>query len=214
MKVEGLRKAVAILARMPRVIGGAVLGAFKIHGKQFERDFVQRRLSSGAPPGRAKPGALASRTGALRRNFRVRVVGAPQDPDSIAAIAEIGKNAPYATVHEYGAEGSNAVRSSRPRGFLAIPVGPARTRAGANPVGPRDIPDLFPVTSKAGSLLLVKRVGKGIQPWFVLKRSVSIPARLNLRKDWLGSRVDAATTMVAQIGGALTRLFSRGGRGG
>jgi hypothetical protein len=36
--------------------------------------------------------------------------------------------------------------------------------------------DLFPVRSRKGNLLLVKRKGKrGIDPQFVLKRSVSVP---------------------------------------
>lgn len=62
--------------------------------------------------------------------------------------------------------------------MLAIPLGPAKTKAGFARGGPCDDPDLFMIKSKKGNLLLVKKTGKGpkagITPYFLLKRSVTI----------------------------------------
>ena len=67
--------------------------------------------------------------------------------------------------------------------WLAIPVGPARTAAGVPRYrSARDVPDLHSIELYAGrKAMLAKRLGRGksarLEPWFILVRSVTVPAR-------------------------------------
>lgn len=69
--------------------------------------------------------------------------------------------------------------------MLSIPLPPVKTAQGlARFRSPRQQPGLFMIKSKRGNLLLVKRVGDKIEPQWVLKHSVTIPARLYFKSHF------------------------------
>lgn len=84
----------------------------------------------------------------------------------------------YARLQEKG----GTVRPTKGQ-WLAIPVGPAKTAAGVPRFrSPRDVPDLHYVELYAGrKAMLAKRIGRGkgarLEPWYILVRSVTVPAR-------------------------------------
>jgi hypothetical protein len=83
----------------------------------------------------------------------------------------------YARTQEFGAR----IQAKRSR-YLAIPLDAARTAAGvARWPGPRSVPGLFFIRSKAGNPLLVVRDGDGIRPMFALKERVTIKAQPYMR---------------------------------
>lgn len=64
--------------------------------------------------------------------------------------------------------------------YLAIPIAHALAPSGAARFGsPRNVPGLSLIESKKGNLLLVRSVGGAIEPYFVLKKEVEIPARIH-----------------------------------
>lgn len=104
-----------------------------------------------------------------------------------------GLDVPYARLQEYG----GTVVPVRAK-YLAIPVGPALNSVGlAKYKSPRDAPQLQFVQSLKGNPLLVKltKGAKGEPPsvevWYVLRRSVKLPARRYLRDAW--------TSIVAEL---------------
>jgi hypothetical protein len=116
------------------------------------------------------PTRLAVRTGTLRAAFgaQVRRSGA----NTVTARLGFLQQARIARVHEFGA-------TIRPRTaqFLAIPLPAARGRR------PREFTHTF---IRKG--IIFQRVGSRVIPLFVLKRSVTIPARPVLRPTWLRYR--------------------------
>lgn len=97
-----------------------------------------------------------------------------------------GLEVPYARLQEYG----GTVLPVKGK-FLAIPVGPALNSIGlAKYRSARDAPGLVYVQSLKGQPLLVKLVkgSKGEAPrvevWYVLRQSVTLPARRYLRDAW------------------------------
>lgn len=128
--------------------------------------------------------ALHARTERLRGSIHARVRGSGSGVELRLRAGGRGGNVPYAGVHEYGA-------TIRPRKgqFLAIPLGPARTRAGVSRfASPRDVPGLFFVPSRSGGVLVKMGRGKSLTAWFALVRSVRIPARPYLRPALLAVR--------------------------
>lgn len=108
-------------------------------------------------------------------------------------VGKVGATAPYAPVHEFGA----TITPKRTK-FLAIPIGPAKTAAGAaRAPGPRDYPDTFVRRSKAGKLMIFRKVGKRVVPLFVLVKRVVIPKR-----PWL---LPAVKKSVPRITKAISR---------
>ncbi|MEA3225733.1 MAG: hypothetical protein U9Q07_07255 [Planctomycetota bacterium] len=130
---------------------------------------------------------LKRRTGNLMRSFHV---GSKMGIDNVTAWS--ASTSPYASIHETGGE-----IKPRRRKFLAIPLPGARTKAGVTKgsmigvVKGQSQPSLygvkglFPIVSKKGNLLLVKKKGAGFVPLFVLKKSVAIPARLKFAETFL-----------------------------
>lgn len=116
---------------------------------------------------------LKRRTGNLARSVRH---GVQRTADRVIGSFGILKPGPaqrYAGIHITG--GVIRPRTAR---MLAIPLPAVQTKAGVSRYSsPRQVEGLFLIKSKAGNLLLVKRSGKGITPFFVLKSQVVIPQR-------------------------------------
>lgn len=115
------------------------------------------------------------------------------EANNVRFDAALGSDAPQARILE---EGGTVTPTSAE--FLAIPLGPAKTGAGVVRRGaesPKMVEGLFPIVSKRGNLLLVKRKGKGkragIEPWYLLRRSVNIEAKRYLSNAALSSSMQA-----------------------
>ena len=89
----------------------------------------------------------------------------------------VGSNLAYARIHELG----GTIRPRRAK-YLTIPLPATLTaQSGASRGRARDFRDTFIKRSKAGNLIIFRENGGSITPLFVLKKSVSIPARPYLR---------------------------------
>ena len=172
---------------MPRLAKQLVEGAVTLHQKQ-----MTVRLSNRGEVG------LRSRTGALRRSLR----RTPAVPGSLGmeATSRVGQGAPYARIHERG----GVIRPKRGR-FLTVPLKSAKTAAGATRAAAklvnrgddwqthRRVPGAssratFIYQGRHSPIIATKRAGGQVMPLYILRRSVTIPARLAFRKTWREQR--------------------------
>ncbi len=133
---------------------------------------------------------LQTRTGLLRRSAKgqAKLTGDTLEVRLTVGGRGGGKELAYAQIQEEG----GVVRPTRSK-YLAIPVGPARTGAGAGRyASPRDVPGLTFVQSRRGQPLLVKAetTGKGKRQvlagtvYYILRRSVRISGKHFARDAW------------------------------
>lgn len=112
----------------------------------------------------------------------------------------------YAALQEYG-----GVVTPKNGKYLAIPLSPAKTRAGvARYASPRDVAGLFFFTAKSGKHYLGMRSGKGkrakVKAWFALVPSVTIRPKRYMR-DAMDQMVAAADTVIGEaVETALARV--------
>ncbi len=98
----------------------------------------------------------------------------------------------YAAIHEHG-----GVITPRGSKYLAVPLDAAKAAGGDVRGSPRSFTDTFFATSKAGNLILFRNTGRkrpkdlqpeqpdpSIEPLFVMKKEVRIPARLGFFNAW------------------------------
>lgn len=170
-------------------------------------DVVRVRLQRLAPRAEAEAKGNATsrpkvRSGALRRSIHGRA-----DVDLLGAsltltAGEDGTSTGrYASLQEYG----GVVRAIRSR-YLAIPVGPARTAAGASRyTSPRDVAGLSWHPGREGGML-GKVTGKGksarFEPWFLLRREVRVPETRFIGRalEWARQQAPQALSGVLQDG--------------
>jgi len=163
LRVTGLQGTQAQLAlaatRIPQSLD-AVMRTQLTQAVSYAR---ARYLSGGTTVDR-----LAVRTGGVRAAFQSRV--SRQGPIVYGRIGYFSDDAPaWVGVHEYGA----TIRPRRAR-YLAIPLTEEARRVGS----PRAYPSpLFSARSRRGNLLLFRREGRAIVPVYLLRDSVTIPAR-------------------------------------
>jgi phage gpG-like protein len=152
--------------RMPKVAGVIVRNTMHAWSDQ-----IQLAIRKGAIL-RRRSGRLATSWGVQAGNLQVKKSGT-------GATATLSSNVKYAAIQEHGGK----VTPKRSQ-YLAVPLPPALTRAGV-PKFPRarDVPDLVPIRSRRGNLLLAKVLGDKLEPWYVLKREVTIPASGYLSKS-------------------------------
>jgi phage gpG-like protein len=126
---------------------------------------------------------LKVRTGALRRSIGY-ITKDTRDgfQGLVGSGVRYGNRLPYATIHETG-----GVITPKKGKYLAIPLPAALTKSGSQlrggAFGARDFKDTFFMRSKKGNLLIMQKKGKhSAVPLFVLKKSVTIPARRYMSK--------------------------------
>jgi hypothetical protein len=130
----------------------------------------------GAWPGGTSATSLSKRSGDLIAAIAgsVKVNGS-----TFATIeGEIGApGIPYARIQETG--GTISAKNGK---FLCIPL-PSALDGSGRPLqsSPRNWPNTFCARSKAGNLLIFQKRGTQIIPLYVLKTSVTLPPRLNMR---------------------------------
>ena len=156
---------------------------------------IQRKLAgfSLKLEARAKRNATRSpraRSGRLRASIRSMVFTQPTLEVHLVAggRGNLGSGqVNYAPAQEFGAR-----VTARSGGKLRIPLPPARTPAGVDRnagVSLRRAGGFFVIRSRAGNLLLVRRRGQGIEPWYLLVDSVDVPAT-----RFLGRALDDGVT--------------------
>ena len=173
-----------VAARFDRALFIAEKKAFQDITQSFQTKFTEQRLTKSGSPltvGDTRKG-LFRRSGDLVTGFVTRVTGKRMS-DLEGAI---GWWQPFqamkAGVHEYGAT-ITPKRSS----YLAVPLDAVLTNTGRARFGysPRDWPDTRIHKSKSGHLFIVQdQHGKELLPLYILKKSVTLPARLGLRQMW------------------------------
>ena len=153
------RLAPVLRQAIERHLDGVIAELTRRHSGPWPGGTSQRTLSKRS--GRLAEALARSRRSSGRR-FR-NVVGRIVIPS------------PYG-IHEFG--GTIAAEKAA---FLTIPL-PAALDSKGVPLKKRarDWDDTFTRTSKAGNLLIFQRRGKEIVPLYVLKRSVTVPARLGV----------------------------------
>lgn len=131
---------------------------------------ITRHLTGGTTDDR-----LGRRTGNLASS--VNLIPTGRDGDLTKGGVEV--NSIYASVH-IGPRGQQTVIRPKRSAYLTIPVGPAKTRTGRAKVNKARDVGLDFLKSKKGTALLVKKNPDGsFTPWYVLKRSVTIKARVH-----------------------------------
>jgi len=144
---------------------------------------------------------LSARSGHLRNSIRHTVERGQGGPEMhLSAGGRFGGNdVRYARIHELG----GTIRPQRAKS-LAIPLPAAKTGAGVSGrPGPRDFPDLQFMPSKNPRNVGILATPAGV-PMFVLRRSVTIPARPYLRPA-----LDQSTDgFRARLGAAMARALT------
>lgn len=219
LKIDSKAFGLALRRAPAAIFSGAVQG-IKLTHAAFHTEL--RKLHRGAGETVAGP--------TLRPQI-VRTIGQEVSGTDINSLRSVSFTAHIAArIQEHGGTiTANGRYSVCGKGkMLAIPLAPAKTRggrglasgraaagtgsAGFARTGPCDRPDLFPIRSKRGNLLLVKRKGGSIVPWYVLKRSVNIKPGLHFFETF--SRV-VRTRLAEILGGrifaAMQRVFAKGG---
>jgi len=116
---------------------------------------------------------LHVRSGQLRNSIGSIVTHDGKQPEGIIGSGVRGSGRmPYADIHETG----GTITPKRVN-WLTIPLRAALTPAGVPRGRARDFENTFFAYSKAGNLILFQRKGKGAVALFLLKKSVTIPAR-------------------------------------
>ena len=115
------------------------------------------------------------RTGNLRQSIRSSV---KMDSGGITGELEAGRGTQhaYAAMQKYGKQGHKAKSAQ----FLRIPLPPALTGVGVDkypsPLKSTAPGEFFAFKSRRGNLLLKRTDDRDGPPWYVLKKSVDIPA--------------------------------------
>lgn len=150
-----------------------LVSTFKTITREAERILKQDVLSGQVL--RVRTGRLRSSIGTLVMQSQDGLVG------QIGSGVRIGERMPYANIHETG----GVIKPKKGR-YLAIPLKAALTDSGSQLRGgafsARDFTDTFFMTSRKGNRLIMQRQAKGAVPLFVLKESVTIPARRYMSK--------------------------------
>jgi hypothetical protein len=157
-------------------------------------DRVSTPYPSGTSRGGAFPGSLSKRSGKLLAGLnpsRIQVKGsAEKDVEVSFSLTGI------ANVHERG-----ATITPKKAKYLTIPLPPA-LNANGTPKKPnaRAWKNTFILKSKKGNLLIVRKIGKGgIEPLYVLKKSVKIPKRLAFEEAFQAGRSFLADEIANQV---------------
>ncbi len=167
------------LRATPEILEKHIRRAFDQHGQVYKREMGKRfggSLVNGRNPSSDR---LATRSGALEGSIGYTVGGSGLK--NLKLVFHIGnrQTIKYAVTQEEG-----RVILGNP--WLAIPLPAALTGTGRSrierPSLVRGKPGWFLTKTKAGNLLIGRRVSGGVEFWWVLKRQVKIPARLGFEK--------------------------------
>jgi hypothetical protein len=165
------------LKRSPDTIAKWVRLALDQHGQVYKRE-MGKRFSTDAASRKTKT-LLTSRSGALLGSITYVVSGGSLRDLKLTFHVGNRQTIKYAVTQEEG-----RVILGKP--WLAIPLPAALTGTGRSRIeSPKLVmgqPGWFITRTKKGNLLIGRKVGGGVEFWWVLKRQVKIPARLGFEK--------------------------------
>ena len=172
-----------VLRDMASRVPGKMKKDFGAWGRYSLRRFIVARLSGGQ--------GLRRRTGALSKSFRVKTTTGTTLNDVKTTFSTTSK---YAPPLEFGKRG---IKSTRPKGWLAIPIWKSIVLTPAGVYRPEPGPlkitlpayfgpsfTFFVAESKKGNVILFGKQPMGTKgkfklfPMFVLKEKVDLPPRL------------------------------------
>tara|TARA_R110002167_G_scaffold26380_3_gene90876 strand:- start:7660 stop:8316 length:657 start_codon:yes stop_codon:yes gene_type:complete len=173
-------------AKVPNLLRTSLGFRFQKIGDEFER-LMDRRFTgkpSGALGVNNTKNKLINRTGSLRRSMSFKVLGASTGTaDGLVLRSSIGnaRTANYVFTQEFG-----ATIKAKGDGWLTIPLPDNKTAAGrVRFKKASDVPGLFKITANGKQFLVRKSLsGEGLDFMFILKKEVTIPARLGFTKTW------------------------------
>lgn len=151
-------------ARMEWFLKGIAQALYKAHSTPWP---------GGTSPKGKEPGTLSMRSGRAVRSILQSVKVRGESPGDIQG--RIG-GVFYLRTHEFGA----TIRAKKAN-YLTIPL-----KAALNPDGTpkrkkaKDWSNTFVAKSKKGNLIIFRKVDGGIEPLYLLKKEVKIPARLGM----------------------------------
>lgn len=161
------------VGELQRALGAAAGGGLTA---TVRRELVKARLVAEREAKRNATEQLSVRTGRLRGSIRGTLEEIDHWPALVLRAGGGAKDVGYARIQEFG-----GVVTAKGGGYLTIPLGRAMTKSGVLRQSARSTPGLFAIRSKAGNLLLVRKRGKGIEPMFLLRKSVTIQPHYYLR---------------------------------
>lgn len=164
LKIKQSWKVEALASKLDKAVSYGVDGAAEVFAQRV-RSSLSKTLAGTSSPVGSPP---SRQTGQLYS-------GITWHRDGKGARVGVLKSIPYGAIQEFG-----KVVSATKGKFLPIPIHPlAKTRARMRR-GPRSFPFLHLIRTKAGKLLLVRKVGgknARFEIYYVLKKRVNIPAR-------------------------------------
>jgi hypothetical protein len=171
VKVEGIEEVNSLISGMPKVLYDQVKLIIS-RATLSAHSTIRGNFGTGA-------NQLKSRTGSLSRSLQTKVSG-----DNLKTLAgRVYTGMVYAPIQEEGGTVNAKDKYRRVPGgpYLNIPLSANKTAAGVMRKSARDVfsEGGYIVKSKAGNYLVMSKAG---QPMFVLKKSVTIPARLGMKK--------------------------------
>lgn len=183
--VRDVNAMIATINALPRTLAKPVL---KSSLNRFGREYV-RSVQESIRGENGDKDTLHRRTGALARAFNHTTVNTGNDCSLFIWVDNTVKK--YWKTHETG-----ATINAGPGKALAIPVGPALTRAGVpRYTSPRQVQGLVLIPRYNKAPVLGRFEGDKLMVYFVLKKSVTIPARLGLKEKWKTQLVDIVPIM-------------------
>jgi len=139
---------------------------FRAIGRDFRNDFAAARLSG-------RPGIKGRRS---------MIQSVTKGSKLTNLLLKIGFRPRYIGIHEKGGTiRAKKAFSGLPGGpYLRVPVGQTRTERRRK----ASFINTFIARGKGGDFIIYQRTGQGIRPLYVLKKDVTIPARLDFFATW------------------------------
>lgn len=186
--VRGLDEVNALLRDMPDTLFGAAKTAMGGAVINTQRRILDN-FSSGAGHGGSQ---LRSRTGSLKRSLKTKVSGTGFD----SLRGSVHTDSIYATMHEKGGTIRAKDKYMRVPGgpYLNIPTSSNKTAAGVMRYSARDVFNAggYMFKSRRNNWIVANQAGV---PMFVLKNSVTMPARLGM----IRSAEDEMPTLLSNL---------------
>jgi len=158
------------LDKLTPELENALLSETKRQSDKLTNYIVKNHLTGGTSATR-----LAVRSGSLRRlTIPIKPIAYSQKMKGGTRFASS-----YARTH-VGKKGQVTKIKPITSDYLAIPIGAALSAAGVPKYSsPRAVPDLTPIRSRKGNLILARVSKAAIEPFFLLLKEVEVPTRVH-----------------------------------
>lgn len=167
LRTSGLVTSLATMpARMDNALSLAVRKGLVLLERHHKKEEIRRGGGKSAPV----PDKWTWRTGALAKSYRIYW-------NRGDLVGYYGSESKYSAILERGGE-----IKPRKAKRLAIPLDAAKYGVGNATKSPRDYDGLFYLVSKKGNELLARHGERGLEPMFVLKKSVTLAARPTIKR--------------------------------